>query len=282
MIKVYYQGCTGQIIDFASENYKMHKDTNLLSYKWEYSNSEYANRIESFSMNFVDKSFTVSVFGRTREEYQAAVNRLNEVFERDIKKLSPGKLYVGNNYLRCYMIESDCSRFDVHKNKVTKTYTLVAENGQWIKETEYLASRDMMVLTEGTDRAIEIDYPHDYPHDYYMASGVMSAVNTNIEDADFIMRIFGSCINPVVYINDYAYRVNVELYEGEYLEIDSVRKKIIKYNAKGEQTNCFNLRSRETYIFKKLSPGKIAIAKNSPFLLSLTVLEYRSEPEWWI
>lgn len=137
MVKVYYQGSTGLIVDFQSKNYKMHKVTDLLSYKWEYTNSEYVKRIESFDMKFIERSFTVSILAGNRTDYQKAVKNINDIFERDIKTLSPGKLYIGDSYLSCYIVEGKTERFDYHRNRVDKTYTLIAEKGQWIKETKY-------------------------------------------------------------------------------------------------------------------------------------------------
>lgn len=149
MVKVYYKNSAGSVIDLASKNYKMHKATDLLSYRWSWSNSEYINKIESFSMEYAEKSIMISIMAANREEYAKALDAISDAFEYDVKMLSPGKLYVGDYYLSCYIISADQSQFNPHRLRTDKTYGILAESGQWLKEAEY----DLSVLTELEDEA---------------------------------------------------------------------------------------------------------------------------------
>lgn len=149
MIKVYYKNSAGSVIDLAGKNYKMHKATDLLSYRWQWINSEYINKIESFSMEYAEKTITVSIMASNREEYIKALDTISDAFEYDVKMLSPGKLYVGDYYLSCYIISADQEQFNPHRLRTNKIYGILAESGQWMKETEY----DLSVLTQMEDES---------------------------------------------------------------------------------------------------------------------------------
>lgn len=281
MVDVFYKGSTGQIIDFKSENFKMLKDTDILSHKWSYSNNEYVAKIDSFSMEFVSKQFDVAVMNRTRSEYEVALRKINDVFDYDVRMLSPGRLYVGDHYLRCYIIECGLGRFDRHRNKVIKPYTLVAENGQWIKESFYVFNNSNTVDTRSYEDAL--CYPHDYPFDFASSiENITQVENGSIVGADLMIRIYGGCTNPAVTIGGHVYEVDCDVMTGEVLEINSVTKKCVKTKVNGEKISCFNFRNRESYIYQQVKPGVNTVIRSGTFNIDITIFEYRSEPEWWI
>lgn len=280
MVKVYYKGSTGQIIDFASENFKMLKETDLLSHKWNYSNNDYVAKIDSFSMEFVSRGFEVSVMAKNRADYEAALKRINDVFEYDVMNLSIGRLYVGDSYIRCYVTECGLETFDRHKNRVIKPYTIVAENGLWIKEALYSFRNTSATMYSDDDG--NLDYPHDYPYDFASSMNTKQIVNGSIVNSDVKITVFGACSNPVITIGGHAYEVDVDVNTGEYLEINSVTKKCVKTKVNGEKVSCFNARNRDSYIYEQIKPGINTVIRNGSYGIDITIFEYRSEPEWWI
>ena len=125
-----------------------------------------------------------------------------------------------------------------------------------------------------------LDYPHDYKHDFFPGVGSKELFNTDFWSTNFRMIIYGACKNPAVYVNGHAYQIFDVLENGEYITIDSITKKIYKTAVDGTQTNVFNLRNRDSYIFEKISPGNNTVVWLGDFGVDITLLEERSEPKW--
>lgn len=141
MPRIYYQGSTGDIIEFDNKKYYLNRATNLLSYEWKYTNSEYVNRIESFDMKFVKKQMNIGILALRDTDFEDACKRINNVFDYDVRTLSPGRLYVGSQYVSCYFVASGLSSIDTsnkkRKNVILKPYTMVCEDGQWLEEINF-------------------------------------------------------------------------------------------------------------------------------------------------
>lgn len=62
--------------------------------------------------------------------------------------------------------------------------------------------------------------------------------------------------------------------------VDSASAAIVKTAQDGTQTNLFNDRNKESYIFEKIQPGVNSVTWDGSFNFSVTILEERSEPKW--
>lgn len=278
MAEIYYRNSVGNKIELNKAPYYFQRSTSLMSHKWEYTNSEYVNKIEDFNMNFSDKQFTIGVLTADDKEYRNALKRLNDVFEYDVKHLTCGRLYVGEDYLNCYIIEGNQNTYDTRANVVLKPFKLIAENGQWIREKEYV-STDITAEGEGEEE-LGLDYPHDYPFDYKHSKSD-TIYNESVSGMDFKMVIYGPCEYPEVVVGGNTYFVETTLETAERLEIDSINKTVRKYDSLGNFENVFHLRDRDHYIFEQIPTGISSIERNDSYDVYLTVYEYRSEPEWW-
>ena len=276
MRDVFYRGSTGNEIHFNRHPYYLNRATDLLSHKWGYTNNEYVDRIESFSMRFAERKFDLGIIEPSDVAYGKALQDLNIIFDYDVITRSHGRLYVGDDYLRCYVIENSQSTYDTRANKVLRPYKLIAEDGRWIREKIYSTIPDM---PDGTDKGI--DYPYDYPYDYAYDVRWGSVKNDTVSGADFVMTIYGACTMPGVYIGEQEYYVNIEIDLGEKLVIDSIAKTLLLYHVDGTVENVFSRRGRESDIFAQIPSGEFSISRNDNFDVRLQLFEYRSEPEWW-
>lgn len=278
MAEIYYKNANGRKIEFGRAPYYLQRATDLMSHKWEYTNSEYVSKIESFSMEFVEKEFTLAVLAVDDKDYAKALKDLHDVFDSDVKNLTCGRLYVGLDYLNCYIIECNQSSYDRRANVVFKPFKLIAESGQWIREKEYV-STDITAEGEGEEE-LGLDYPHDYPFDYKHSKSD-TVYNESVGGMDFKMVIYGACEYPEVTIGTNVYFVETTLEASERLEIDSINKTVRKYDSLGNFESVFHLRDRDHYIFNQIPTGISSIQRNDSYDVHLTVYEYRSEPEWW-
>ena len=106
--------------------------------------------------------------------------------------------------------------------------------------------------------------------------------NESVADADFIMSIYGINDYPEVTIavNVYAMRTVIWDAQSRFV-INSIDKTVEEITARGDRYNYFNYRNPEYDIFAKIPSGKHKINLNGNFPVTITLFNYRSEPEWW-
>jgi hypothetical protein len=284
MMELYYlSGTGGEKLDLMSSQYRANIQ-DLLQYEWDYETSDNVGRnggrITEMKRSVATKSMTISVMGSSREAYMEALNRYLRITERDIRNLTPGRLYLGENYLTCYLAASQYDTdFDPGVTFARKAVTLVSEYPFWrIEETTRYLPDD-----RETESAEYLDYPYDYNYDYlYDLSGARQLINDHYASSDFVMTVYGPAVNPTVYIAGHKYMVATVLYDGDYMVIDSAAKTVIRIAADGTSENLFNCREKDSEIFEKIPPGNNTVIFNQEFGFDLTLYRERSEPEWSI
>lgn len=241
MMEFYYlSGTGGEKLDFLSSQYRANIQ-DLLEYEWDYETSDNVGRnggrITEMKRGAATRSMTVSVMGNSRKAYAEALDRYLRITERDIRNLTPGRLYLGENYLTCYMVASKYdTAFDPGVIFSRKAVTLVSEYPFWrIEETARYLPDD-----RETESAEYLDYPYDYEYDYlYDLSGARKLVNDHFAASDFQMVVYGPAVNPTVYIAGHKYMVATVLYDGDYMRIDSAEKTVIRVASDGRTENLF-------------------------------------------
>lgn len=275
-MEICYINSRNQKIDFTKHPYKMLAVNSLFDYSWDYSTKAYNNsKINQFSKEMANKSFDINIGTSNKFEFQKAISHLNSVFDYDVRSLSHGKLYVGNSYLKCYVVQSQKGGRYVNTKHSMVSFTVVAEKGMWVEEIRNSYFSGIEIGTEG------LKYPYKYPYNYadnLIKNNVIN--NTGYVPSGFEIRIYGSAINPAIYIADHEYSMDIELDTGEYLVINSVDKKIYKVAIDGTEVNMFSERNRESYIFEKIPEGISSVAWNGLFNFDVDLLIERSEPSW--
>lgn len=276
---IYYQSGLNSTLnlDFTSSKYKMLTETSLFNYKWNYrTKGESNSTIYEFENNFKEIQVSLVIEGSTFDEYYKALNKLVTITDADRNALVPGKLYVGNCYLDCYVVASEKPNKYINTKKTIVKLTIISDIGEWIEEDKKEFSAGAVISSDEN----AINYPHNYPYNYL--SRLINAVleNTGYVESDFEMIIQGACINPEINIADHIYAVNIELYTGERLIINSKFKKIYKVAIDGTKVNVFNDRERTSYIFQKIPIGNSTVSWSGNFSFEINLIKKRSEPEW--
>lgn len=104
--------------------------------------------------------------------------------------------------------------------------------------------------------------------------------NPHLTEANFSLVIYGPVTNPAVNIGGQNYLANIVLETAERLEIDSRTETVTKVMANGERVNAFHNREKGETFFKRIPPGRQAVAWTGKFNWDLTIYEERSEPKW--
>lgn len=268
---IFYENHIGERIDLNSENIILQYQE-FFNYSWDAVTKN--RKITGFKRDSATIPVTVAVTAETEEEYLEIIEGFYQITEKDILAVTPGKLYVDEQYLNCY-ISGDIKQ-DAFKGILfqIKNLTLVTDYPFWIKEHPYyFKSSD---VTSAKNKR----YANKYAYRYANGLNNTYLINEHYEECNFRMNIYGPCVKPSVYIGGYEYHVDVILGAGEYLEIDSAAETATKILTSGVKVNVFHYRSFENSVFHPIQVGRQEVFWDGKFDFDLILFEERSEPKW--
>ena len=274
---IYYENSKKEKVYLNKAPFRMLAVNTLFDYEWKHTTKGLSRpQVVKFTKTMIEKQFDIVVSGADATEYKENIRTLLECFDTDISSITKGKLYIGSSYISCYIIKSNKAARYVNTRKSTISFTLIAENGNWIKEETYSFAR----ITNEIFESDGLDYPYDYPYDYANILVNQKLVNNNYASSDFEMTIYGSCENPVISIGTHTYSVEASLITGEFIKINSATKKVYKVKNNGDAINLFDKKGKDFYIFEKIPKGILNVAWDGGFGFDIKLLSERSEPEW--
>ncbi len=269
--KIYYKSHTGNVLNLVEEPYRM-QTADLFDYSWEpYTESGY---ITAFEKAAAKKNAVLTIQADTPEEYGRAVNEFFETVELDVLNMTPGRLYIGEQYMSCYITASDKTEWEYGIPQMDVEISIVTDYPYWITEKAYAFHMSNAVSTNNKR--------YRYRYAYRYANGLTSTYveNRHFYDVNFLMRIYGPCVNPMVVIDGAPYLVYIILAQGEYLEIDSRAGTVTKTMVTGKKENCFHSRDKEGDVFRKITHGMKSLNWSGRFNFDLIFYEERGEPKW--
>ena len=272
--KLTYQNHLGEVFEFGKDGIFV-KMNDLHDYEW--SVTKKGNRIASIDYAVSKRKLPITIICNTEEEGIRARNRLMEVTEKDVLAMKHGRIIIGDFYFRCFVTKSEKKQSQLSRRHMELTLTLTSDFPYWIKES--LMQFGNRIAVEG-ETGKNLDYAHDIPYDFSSGFNKRDLVNTGFVGTHFKLIIYGAVSNPTVYIGGHEYTVNCDIEANEYLTIDSLSKKVFLTGNKGEITNKFNDRNKDSYIFEKIKPGSNAVSWKGDFGFDVLLMEERSEPKW--
>lgn len=270
-MNIYYINHLNEKIELDSENIILQYQE-LFDYSWD---SEVNNgKICSFYRDTATIPISVTVTADTEDAYRDICNNFHGIISKDIISIKAGKLYLGNQYLICYISGDIKSDAFMGVPIQVKNLTVVTDKPQWIIEHPYSFKTSEVKKTNNKRYA--------YRYAYRYANGLMNTaiVNDHYADCNFRMIIYGPIKDPRVYIGGHEYLVYITLEQGEYLEIDSAEETVVKVTAFGERVNAFNNRNFVISVFEPIHPGRQNVGWSGLFDFDLIMYEERSEPKW--
>lgn len=247
----------------------------IFDYEWQY-NTSTGTKIKSFGKSINEWPITLAICADNRDDYIRAGNELLKNTEIDLINLKPGKLYIGDEYMTCYIRASKKKDWLKGIPFMFNEITVVTDHPYWVEEELYVFQPYQSLAAHGY-----LDYPFDYDYDY-LAPGVnKSAIMVeHYAPCHYSLDIFGPCVNPSILLGQTPCAVTVELEKGEYLHVDSRKKTVVRVANDGIETNLFNSRRKDVSIFKQINPGMCAITWAGNYGFNMTLYKERSEPRW--
>lgn len=247
-------------------------ESDLHNFSWSVTSKN--DRISGFKKGIVSKTIPIILKCDSEEEGLKLRNRLFEVCEKDVLAVKHGKILIGDYYLKCYVTESKKSDYLLSNGYMKITIKISTDMPFWIKE-----STTTFGYGKGS-AGTNLDFNRDFPSDYSSNLIGKQLNNTGFVDTNFRIVMYGACEAPGITIAGHLYEVNKAVGVNEYITIDSVNKTVVLMHSDGTTENCFKLRNKDSYIFKKIPSGLSNVSANGNFKFDIVLLEERGEPKW--
>ncbi|MBR2890381.1 MAG: hypothetical protein IKC09_08920 [Oscillospiraceae bacterium] len=275
--EIYYLNSVGTKIDLCAWPY-MIETGDFLGYEWDFTSvnnyNSYGGKISGFTRPITSRNVELTVMANSAAAYREALDTLIDAFERDVRNLAPGKLYVNGNYLKCYITAGEPSDWEDPSNSMNIELTITSEYPMWIIE------RDWVFAQTGALSAGNKAYPYRYAYRYPNGHTTGKITQPLISPANFKLTIHGPVSSPQVQIGEFIYGLNTTISDKDYAVIDSAAGTITLYKNGQAAENIFNSRTRENSVFERLKPGTLDVKWTGEFRFVITVCEERSMPKW--
>ena len=276
-MQIYYENFKGDRLNLVEWPYRIYKG-DILDYSWNYSytSRQYGGKIYQLGKSIKEHKVTLSVRAKTKEEYYDALEAFYRVVDTDVLMNRPGRFYVNDSYLQCYILASTKTEWEADVDSLDNEIKIVAEHPFWIQEK-------VNIFPVAAKEIIEyeyLEYPYDYSFDYMPSRSNFFLLNDHFVNTKFLMQFHGPCRNPMVRVGENVYGINVDIPDGFIGEIDSVNKEVRLIDGKGAKTNIFHLRTTENNVFADIPIGKQSVQKAGAFDLTIVLKNERSEPSW--
>lgn len=253
------------------------KTCNPYKTEWTYTNvkKQYGIDISQFGKNPIQLDILLKFRGTKND-----INQNMESFfiecENDIIGMTPGSLWIGNEYVNGYFIKRNSENASEFYGR-TQNLTFLAPYPFWISEEK----RSFYASQTDPGGDTDLDYNYDYNYDYATETGSGKQWYVDhFAPSEFEMVIYGPALDPRIKINGHAYQVFDDIENGEYVLIDSRNNTVTKFRNNGTAVNLFDMRGKAQSIFEPIPGGFNNISWSGAFGFDITLFLERSEPKW--
>lgn len=278
---VFYENSAGKRFTLYGDGLTFINPMELHTWAWDYSLSNRITGLGGDARDFARYPQTfdleVRMRGMTHEEFLRQANTLHEVTDADMIAGEPGRLYVDDQYLTCYLAVSGGEpNHPRNSNFMTRTLKVLAVEPYWC--TPVTVTINPMTETQTNENGKK--YDGRYAYRYGTALSGTTILNSHYAAAPAIIRFFGPVSNPAITIAGVTYGVNITLTATDRLEIDQIRHKIYKVSETGVKTNAFNQREKFYDIFAPIPTGSNQVIYSGDYMVQITMIQQRSELKW--
>ncbi len=271
----YYKNHQGQTVDFTVAPFGWN---GLEPLDWDWTPNVKArpflngSRLIRLSKSY--REFAILVIAKgTAQEVAEGVNHLNAVVEVDLLSKTQGQLWLGEQYINCFVTASVHEEY-IQGNFVSFELTIFTLYPFWT--TEELNS----FATFSTGAATGFILPTALPFNIGTTLGTSRIVNEHYAPSQAVITMFGPAVNPSFTIGDHVYTVNGALGAGERFVIDQRANTLVKITQPGEVINAFNQRGKQYSVFEPIPVGESQVYYSGEFAIDILLLKERSAPQW--
>lgn len=291
--KIKYVNSRGEVLRFG-ENGIYVNENDLRDWEWSYDTGY--GRVRNLSRKQKTRSLPVMIWAPTEAQGLALKNRLHDIVEVDAVAGSPGRIYIGDWYLYCYVVASAKSNYLLNKGILEAKLTVIPDKSVWYCSQLETFGGQTGLISAVVGQALVgfaqvgassniggesfIRYDYDYPRGYKLDGNNAYLVNDSVSDCDWKIIIHGPADNPVIDIGGASHYLEYEIPDKHYVEIDSRQRTITLKGDGVEDVNLFRYRDKENDIFARISSGASRLEWNGEYTFSVELYKERSEPLW--
>lgn len=276
-MEIYYRNSNNETMVLTQYPVRLKQKTaGIYSYEWEVDATELGtgSRVNAFEKKAKEYEMTVD-FSGARGSRAELLQEFYELVDYDVIHKSPGRLYVGEQYVEGYVIASESQNYEDRYRTVGKICTFYVPYPFWMEEKTY-----SFPIQDKETESDFLDFPYDFPYDFTIQGTGLVLQNEHYIESGFRMIIYGPCVNPYVTIGGHLYRVNTTVDSREYLVIETKNNLVYRVKNTGERVNEFNNREKSESVFEKIPPGQQTVSWPGTFGWDITLYNERSEPKW--
>lgn len=280
-MNIFYQNSAGAKFTLLGDGLTFIDPMELHTFEWDYSLSNRVNGLGGTASYFSRFPHTfdleLRMRGMSHEEFLRQVNTLHDVTEADVIANAPGRLYVDDQYLVCYLaVSGDKPKHPRNSNFMTREVTVLAVEPYWCTPVQVIINPTTDEPSNEHGKKFNLKYAYRY------GTGLSgnTIINTHYASAPAIIEFYGPIANPSIIIAGNTYGVNTILTATDRLVIDQIAHTIKVISESGAATNAFNLRNKSYDIFAPIPVGSHQITYSGEFVVSVTMIQQRSELRW--
>lgn len=279
-----YVNHLGQTFILQGDGRTFINEDELHTYEWSYSLANRVSGMGGVASGFARWPRTFDMEIRTRgyshAEFLELCNKLHAITDVDAMDESPGRLYVGDQYMVCFLaVASDEPSHPRNSNFLTRQVTVLAVEPYWCTEVSNMIYPSTGQSAQDTTGK---KYNYNYPYRYGTGISGNRIINNHYAAAPAVITFFGPVINPSVEVSGNVYAVNVTLTATDRLVIDQIKRQIYIVSERGTRTNVFNARDKQHNIFQPFPAGVNPIIYSGDFAFDITLVYQRSELKWTV
>lgn len=278
---IHYDNSAGQSFILSGDGLTFIDPMDLHTWEWSYSLSNRITGMGGDASYFARHPRTfdldIRMRGMNNAEFLRQVNNLHDITEYDIVNGEPGKLWVDNQYLVCYLaVAGGKPEHPKNGNFMTRQVTVLAVEPYWCTPVT-------VTINPSTEQATNEHgkkYNNRYAYRYGTGLSGATIINDHYSAAPAIIQFFGPAANPSIEIAGVTYGVNETLTATDRLVIDQITHKIYTVSETGVKTSVFNSRNKAFDIFAPIPVGSNNIVYGGDFVVQITMIQQRSELKW--
>jgi hypothetical protein len=273
-----YTNSAGSSLVLNSGNYLI-STHDLRNFTWDYLATNrpngYGGRV-TFKRPVQEKRISIGIRGASAAAFEANAATLLALTEVDILSGNPGKLYLGSQYLTCYLSTASAVNYHSRRgNWVSKELTIVVTEPFWHTEVTQRFLLGAPATVDDPKR-----YTGRYPYRYIASTSSGIVVNPHYAPAPMIITVYDAAEDPSITIGGKVYEVDATISAGSRIIINQLARTVVSMTSVGAVTNLFDYRDKTNDIFAYIKPGSNTVIYTGDFTFDITIIQQRSEPTW--
>ena len=133
-MKLYYEGSEGSIINLMEDPIFAQNPEALTGSTWKYTAMSEVNglgRVKRFYKEVEEKSLKLSIMADSEKAFNEISYRMHRVFERDVRRAKPGKIWWNNFFKEVFIIDTTNEEFEEYFQSIEKTVKILSVKPYW-------------------------------------------------------------------------------------------------------------------------------------------------------